>query len=338
MSKNTLVSVIIPTYNRAAVIAQTIEDVFGQTYKNIELIIVDDGSTDDTQAVLQKYGSRIRVVTQANAGPAAARNRGFEVSSGDIIAFQDSDDLWKPAKLERQVALLAQLGTSVPCCLCSASFNAVRGKEFTSFDMACIYPQREFGLWTNVADVLATRFILFNQTAAIRRRSFEQAGGFDQSLEYLEDYDLPLRLAMEGPWAFIREPLVIYREGTPDSFSKKAAGDPVVLKKCEIRIFERVLRQAEDKGDTGLQRQVRARLGTFQRLMISAELSQSKYRALRGVGAMMRHMDGLREKMFRRSPWYPKALTVSIEDSTRWTKRGTHLATPQPGSELGNLR
>ena len=94
-----LVSVIIPTYNRAKMIRMTIDNVLEQTYRNFELIIVDDGSTDDTQSVLRGYGDRIRVVTQANAGPAVARNRGVEAAHGEIIAFQDSDDLWKPTKL-----------------------------------------------------------------------------------------------------------------------------------------------------------------------------------------------------------------------------------------------
>src|SRR6267143_4580689 len=83
-----LVSIIIPTYNRADVISETIDNVFSQTYKNFELIVVDDGSTDGTPAILRKYANRIRVITQKNAGPAAARNRGIEVSGGDIIAFK----------------------------------------------------------------------------------------------------------------------------------------------------------------------------------------------------------------------------------------------------------
>jgi glycosyltransferase involved in cell wall biosynthesis len=114
MSAEPLVSVIIPTYNRAGVICKSIDDVFRQTYKNIELIVIDDGSTDDTQATLRRYGSRIRWFTQANSGPSAARNRGLEVSRGDIIAFQDSDDLWEPTKLERQVRIMEKFGDVVP--------------------------------------------------------------------------------------------------------------------------------------------------------------------------------------------------------------------------------
>jgi len=308
-----LVSVIIPTYNRAHVICQAIDNVFEQTYKNIELIVIDDGSTDDTQAALHNYGNRIRVVTQANAGPAAARNRGIEASRGEIIAFQDSDDLWKPTKLERQVTLLERLDRSVPCCLCNASFGAFNRKKQTSFNIACITFSHEEGLWLNVAEVLATRFVLFNQTAAIRRCAIEKVGGFDESLKYLEDYDLPLRLAVEGPWAFIREPLVIYREGAPDSFSHQAARDPIVLKQCEIAIFERALTRVKNESDSRVQRRLASRLKVFRRLFLSAKLCQSESSVARIAGKFISSFEHYCEAGFRRSPWYPRAVTIPMD-------------------------
>ena len=136
------------------------------------------------------------------------------------------------------MALLEHFGPSVPCCLSNVLMRVVNGKDFTSFDHSLIFPRDEAGLWLNVPDVLATRFVLFNQAVAIRRKALEKLGGFNEQLKYLEDYDLPLRLALEGPWAFIREPLVIYREGTPGSFSQAALKDPIVLKECEVKICE----------------------------------------------------------------------------------------------------
>src|SRR5258708_4266873 len=114
MRNKPTVSVIIPTYNRAALISKTIENVFQQIYQDIEIIVVNDGSTDDTLEKLASFGEKIRVISQANAGPSAARNRGVEVAEGEIIAFQDSDDSWMPSKLERQVALLNRAGADVP--------------------------------------------------------------------------------------------------------------------------------------------------------------------------------------------------------------------------------
>jgi glycosyltransferase involved in cell wall biosynthesis len=90
-----LVSAIIPTYNRASLVCAAIDSVRQQTYENVEIIVVDDGSTDDTQARLKVYGDSVRVVVQDNTGPAAARNLGIELSRGEIVAFLDSDDMWK---------------------------------------------------------------------------------------------------------------------------------------------------------------------------------------------------------------------------------------------------
>src|SRR5438270_1336965 len=164
MSSNPLVSIVIPTYNRAAIISRTIDNIFRQTYPNFEVIVIDDGSTDDTQSVLKRYHDRVRVVRQSNAGPAIARNNGARVAAGEIIAFQDSDDLWEPTKLQRQVALL-ETDTSIPCCLCGTRMGQVDGKPLTWFDHSLIRFHQEQGIWLNVFDVLATRFVLFTQAA-----------------------------------------------------------------------------------------------------------------------------------------------------------------------------
>ena len=100
-----LVSVIIPAYNSADFIDEALKSVFDQTYKDLEIIVVDDGSTDDTRAVLEKYGDRVNYHYQDNNGPASARNRGIKLARGKYIAFLDADDLWLPTKLEKQVAL-----------------------------------------------------------------------------------------------------------------------------------------------------------------------------------------------------------------------------------------
>ena len=99
-----LVSIIIPTRNREALVATAIDSVLNQTQQDFELIVVDDGSTDATQEVLRAYGNRIACLRIDHAGPSAARNRGIAAAQADLIAFLDSDDLWLPRKLERQLA------------------------------------------------------------------------------------------------------------------------------------------------------------------------------------------------------------------------------------------
>jgi glycosyltransferase involved in cell wall biosynthesis len=309
-----LVSVIIPTFNRAGVICRTIDNIFQQTYGNFELIVVDDGSTDDTPSLLRRYSNRIRVITQENAGPAVARNQGARAARGEIIAFQDSDDLWKPTKLERQVALLVKTDASVPCCLCNADMGVVHGVPRTSFDYSSLNPERDEGLWLNVMEILATRFVLFNQTVAIRRKVFERVGGFDETLKYLEDYDLPLRLSLEGPWAFVREPLVIYCGPSAESFSQQALKEPLTLKACEVAIFERI--SARVKGDdryAGAQRYLERRLRIFQWAITEIRLRGLNFIGARMVGNVMAKLGRYRESLFRHSPRYPQMLTAPVE-------------------------
>ena len=248
-----LVSVVIPTYNRADEVCCAIDNAFTQTYPNIELIIVDDGSTDDTQARLKAYGDRIRVIVQKNQGPAVARNRGAAAARGEIIAFQDSDDLWKPTKLEKQVALLQKLGPKVVCCLCNIEMVGGKNRKPTSFEDSLVHPQHEEGIWVNALEVLATRFVLFSQAVAIRREVFERVGGFREDIKYDEDYDLALRLALEGPWGFIKEPLVTYIPGETNSFSQAARKDLMTLKECEVRIVEHVLSRVNGSEHTRCQ-------------------------------------------------------------------------------------
>jgi glycosyltransferase involved in cell wall biosynthesis len=205
-----LVSVIIPTFNREVIVLKAINSVLEQTYRNIEVIVVDDGSTDDTIEALSGLSDQISVIHQANAGPSAARNRGVVEAKGEIVAFLDSDDYWMPEKIERQVTLMRRGGEKMCCCVCNAIVKgSARETLGNTFDFAGISPRFAQGEWTNPQDVLATRFLLFNQVVAIRREAFDRVGGFNEDLRLLEDYDLALRLSSFGTWGVIREPLVI---------------------------------------------------------------------------------------------------------------------------------
>lgn len=117
MTGASLVSCVIPVFNGERFLGEALESVFAQTYRPLEVVVVDDGSSDGTARILAGFGSRIELINQANAGPAAARNRGVEAARGDWIAFLDADDLWLHDKLDRQMACLAaHPGADV--CLC----------------------------------------------------------------------------------------------------------------------------------------------------------------------------------------------------------------------------
>jgi glycosyltransferase involved in cell wall biosynthesis len=203
-----LVSVVIPTYNRAHTVGRAVESVLLQSHRPLEVIVVDDGSTDNTLEILESYGDRIKVLRQPNGGPSAARNEGVAQAKGEIIAFLDSDDAWKPEKLERQVRLMMIAGPNVPCCVCNAETMIAGRSGPNSFDIAGVTSGLSEGYWLNPAELIATRFLLFNQVVAIRRAAFEKIGGFKKSMRILEDHDLAFRLSLLGPWAFISEPMV----------------------------------------------------------------------------------------------------------------------------------
>ena len=209
MKNQPLASVIIPTYNRQDTIVGSVESALAQTYGNLEVIVVDDGSTDGTVRTLDRFGGRIRVIRQRNAGPSAARNRGVAESNGEIVAFLDSDDHWLPEKIARQVALMERGGPEMCCCVCNATVKGEDGAAIgETFDFAGIRPPFVEGEWSNPQELLATRFLLFNQVVAVRREAFDRVGGFDETMRLLEDYELSLRLSSAGAWGVIRDPLV----------------------------------------------------------------------------------------------------------------------------------
>jgi len=204
-----LVSIIIPTFNRAKTIAPVLESALAQTYRDIEVIVVDDGSSDETAVSLAPYASRIHYIYQDNAGPSAARNRGVASSKGELVAFLDSDDFWDPEKIEKQVAVFLAGGPELCCVICSASVKHATGAEIgNTFAMSGFDLAVDQGIWTNPQDIFATRFILFNQVVAVRRKFFDQVGGYNEKLRLLEDYELAIKLSAIGPWGVIREPLV----------------------------------------------------------------------------------------------------------------------------------
>ncbi len=309
---NPLVSVIIPTFNRAGVVTRAIDSVLGQTYRPVEVIVVDDGSTDATPEVLKSYGNAIVSVVQDNAGPSAARNRGVRESRGDLIAFLDSDDLWLASKLERQVDLLQRAGENVPCCLCDTRMGKADSQERSSFQIARVILDEPQGLWVNPGLVLATRFVLFCQAALIRRGFLLDCGGFDERLWLMEDHDLALRLALRGPWAVIRDSLAVWC-GANDDFNLSVAArkEPARLWGCIEYIDRKILEQ-----ERGLDGQVKRYLqrdlqGVRRRLL--AQRWDARGRVLPRIAArMVVGWDRLRQAWFRRSWSYPRAEMLPI--------------------------
>lgn len=317
-SNTPLVSAIIATYNRAHIVGEAIESILQQTYPNIELIVVDDGSTDRTSDTLKEFGNRLRVVYQKNSGPAAAWNAGIKASSGEIIAFLGSDDIWLPRFVERQVSVLQRCDESTPCCLANCWLKFGSGKQSTSFDNALLYAEREEGIWINVTEVLSTRFVVFGQAVAVKRSALDRVGGFDQALRYLEDYDMALRLSLEGPWSFIQEPLVVWRQGSEksDSLSQEARRDPVQIKQNIVRIHERVLKQIiEERRHEALRLRMAKKLDRDRFNLKIEQFKRTNSILSKVIGTLLSLVDHYSYAVLRRSPWFPKMKTQKLSNT-----------------------
>jgi hypothetical protein len=161
---------------------------------------------------------------------------------------------------------------------------------------------------------LATRFVLFNQAAAIRREVFERIGGFPEDLKYLEDYDLPLRLSLEGPWAFIRDPLVMYGESSPVSFSAQARKDSILLAECEMQVYDRILARIEGNNKSAsARRTLKWRLGMTRRRLAALNVQDRDRPSAKVRAGLLLAIDRYCLAFFRRSPWFPQPITKSID-------------------------
>jgi len=294
------------------VIGRTIDNISKQTYQDVEIIVVDDGSTDDTQARLSSFGERIRTVYQKNGGAASARNRGIREARGEIIAFQDSDDEWHPTKLERQVRLLELLGPKVPCCVCNARFrfaSSSQPDQYT-FEIANLSSPYEEGLWTNPTEILATRCLFFNQAVAVRRDALERVGGFNVSLRYLEDWDLALKLSVLGPWAFIRDPLAYWNAGSENSLTSSAERDTPLLHECACRLLTDAI-----AGVSGTNPRMKKLLGQtllrHRRSLQALRIKQGKLPA-RLLADVMVRTGHYRTAIQRRIGRFPNMLTEAV--------------------------
>ena len=264
-----LVSAIIPTYNRARTIERAVNSVLGQSWQPIEVIVVDDGSTDQTTDILARYGDRIRLIRQKNEGPSAARNAGIKAARGQIISFLDSDDSWLPDKVERQVKLLqATESQGVACCVCNARMEFLSGTRY-SFATASLHPRHEEGIWSNPAEILITRFLFFNQVVAVRRTALEETGYFRPGI--MEDYDLALRLSLVGPWAFIADPLVVWYELKGDNLSRTHS--PREITERALKILQDI-RSSPRWGSLLPERLLRQRIRELRRQILAQRLSR----------------------------------------------------------------
>jgi glycosyltransferase involved in cell wall biosynthesis len=224
-----LVSVIIPTYNRRDFLREAVESVLSQTYSPVEIIVVDDGSTDDTPVLLDAYHGRIKVLRQSNHGVSAARNLGIRYAQGAFIALLDSDDYWQPDKLALQIEYF---DTHPEALICQTEEiwmrNGVRvnpGHRHKKQDGRIFEPSLALCLISPSAVMMHNALL-------------EEVGLFDESLPACEDYDLWLRVTCKYPVGLVDTPAIVKRGGHADQLSAMRE-----LDKYRIHAIVKILRQ-----------------------------------------------------------------------------------------------
>ncbi len=210
-----MVSVIIPTYNRGYCISESIDSVLNQEYRQLELIVVDDGSTDETPDLVAKYPDLIYLRLEKNSGVSHARNLGVEWAQGELICFLDSDDLWEKNKLMVQVDWMQ----AHPDCRVSYS------DEIWIRNGVRVNPMEKHRKYSgDIYQQCLALCIVSPSSVMLRSSLLQEVGGFDETFPVCEDYDLWLRIAHRYPFHFIDENLIIKRGGHQDQLSRKLWG------------------------------------------------------------------------------------------------------------------
>ena len=207
-AKHPLISVIIPNHNYSKYLQESIESVLNQTYTNVELIIVDDGSTDDSINTIKRFGDRVKLIEQSQAGVSAARNTGFRAAKGDLICFLDADDVWLPKKLEIQAKALSD-----------DSIGLVYSSIFNCDDELKIVSEQQALYRGKCSDVYLAKptsavVLLGCSNAMIKRELIHRVGGFNTTLNTSADWDFFRRISNIADIDFDLAPQVLYRRHT----------------------------------------------------------------------------------------------------------------------------
>lgn len=232
MKKNT--SIIIPTYNRAPFLKKALDSVMAQTYRDFELIVVDDGSQDNSREIISAYGKKIRYIYQDNKGPACARNTGIKNAGGEYMAFLDSDDSWAKEKLKVQIETMRE----------NPQFLVSHTQEIWYRHGEMLNQKKKHTKYSGyIFDKCLPLCAVGMSTIMAKKELFEKIGLFDESLPCCEDYDLWLRASVEYPFLLIDKPFTIKDGGRTDQVSHIHA---VGIDKFRIKSIANLLEHANN--------------------------------------------------------------------------------------------
>ena len=239
-----LVSVVIPTYNRSAFVARAVDSVLNQGFTDSEIIVVDDGSSDDTKERLSRFGDRIQYIYQDNSGVSAARNTGITASRGEWLAFLDSDDEWRPEYLAKQI----RQANKIPgLCMQSANclFISLNGDSRTYFEIngtIAAFRGKDYLLVKEPFSFVISHGPWQLGSTIFRRDAATRAGLFDSRLTLSEDFDFMARVALQGSFGIINEELAnIYRrDESTECLTHQAKKDPLGARESDKRIYQKL--------------------------------------------------------------------------------------------------
>jgi glycosyltransferase involved in cell wall biosynthesis len=299
-----LVSVIIPTHDRAALVQQSVESVLSQTYENVEIVVVDDGSADDTSTILEPLKDRITYVFQENRGRSAARNSGVSLSRGEFLIFLDSDDLLLPAAVETQFGYLRD-HPDVDIIFGDASFLTDDGSLHSMY--TCSAELENADRQSFLSSLLQKN--RFPPVTAMARRAALEAAPFDEGLDALEDWDLWLRLALRGRILKCHSKVIaIYR--------RHAQNTDVVAPHRLVRASVRICAKVVDQGlDAALPPRLRQnfRLTHLDAILLSGS-PRTIWKAFATIICPRGQVSayGLRRLPLQLAALVPRAVTVGI--------------------------
>lgn len=298
-----LVSVIIPNHNYGGYLSEAIDSALAQTHRSLEVLVVDDGSTDQSSEVLRRYEGRLRVIRQARGGVAAARNRGAQESRGELLAFLDADDRWLPQKLQRQLERLRH-DPALGLVHCGARLIDAAGHRLAE-------------VMEGVAGRVVEDLLFFRRAGVVTggsgmllsRQVFEEAGGFDTRLSTSADWDFFFRVGLRRPFGFVAEPLVQMRVHERNMRSNIPAMEHDML-----LAFEKAFQNA----DPALRRVRRACYGNLHLI-----LAGSFFQAGQPLPCLRHALAGLRLT--------PSAGVRVAAFPLRWTQRRLSRIVPEDG-------
>jgi glycosyltransferase involved in cell wall biosynthesis len=304
-----LVSIIIPTYNAAEFVAQAVQSVLEQAYRHYELIVVDDGSTDDTKGALQAFDGQIRYLYQPNRGPSAARNAGIRIARGQYICFLDADDWWVPNKLEAQVDFITGHCNIGLVFSDAEEVDAHKVLHGSLLARSRFYPEimSQTPIQEAFRKLLGQNFIT-TSTVMVRRECFVKAGLFDESLRVCEDTDMWLRIAANFGIAAL--PLIV---GWKRAHSGNISRNTELMLRCRIKVWKHAQRRFPEHNPAIIlnPRFANTHLQLGRHLLLTGRCKEARQEGLRSLSYAVRHV--VTERSLKKSiPNYRWSLALAL--------------------------